>query len=201
MARRSLILLVVLALGAGCDRARETGPTVRPTDDPAVLPADPATDATSECVNLDEGLVVRYPAGWHVNTGEILGPCALFDPEPIEVPRDSEIPVDIAIMIGFAPVPFETLTGEVLGRRTVARERTTVDGRAAMRIAGETTGEGLHDPGLPSYEYFVDLGDTTMVASTFGAGPLPFDRKRIILDRMMATVDFVPAGFRTGDPH
>lgn len=147
-------------------------------------------DETAGCMNPDAGYTVRYPATWHVNTGEILSPCSLFDPDPIDVPRNSEIPIEIAVMIDVEPVPYATLTGNVTGRRDLSREATTVDGRQARRIEGESTGEGLYDRGIRSYQYFVALEETTMVASTWDAGSLPFERKRRILDAMLETVQF-----------
>ncbi len=172
------------------DRGPDENVGITPAEDVDRVPADSAMERTTECANNDDGYAIEYPAGWQVNTGEILSPCALFDPDPIEVPRNSEIPIEIAIMINVEPVPFATLTGDVMGRRNLARELTTVDGRNAMRVDGETTGEGLYDAGIRSYQYFVDLGDTTMVASTYDVGATPFERKRRILDDMMATLDF-----------
>jgi hypothetical protein len=197
------IPLLVVALGAAaCDwQESPEPPGAAPGDAIGRAAADPAMERTAECVNRAEGYAVEYPAAWHVNTEEIFGPCSLFDPDPIEVPPASELPLEIAIQIGFEPVPFATLTGDVLGRRNLSRERTTVDGREAMRIEGETTGEGLHDRGIRSYQYFVDLGDTTLVASTYDVGSLPFERKRSILDAMMATFDFrEPSPLRALDP-
>jgi len=112
----------------------------------------------------------------------------------VKVPPASELPLEIAIQIGFVPVPFAELTEGVFGRRDVVRERTTVDGRQAMRIESESTGEGLRDRGIRSYQYFVDLGDTTMVAGTHAVGAMPFERKRRILDAMMAVFDFREPG-------
>jgi hypothetical protein len=168
-----------------------------PADDAAArvpIPGEPELTLAHECVDRVEGFAVRYPEGWHVYEGEIMGPCSLFDPSPVEVPPSSEFPLEIAIQIGFEPVAFETVTGEVMGRSTIRRERTTVDGREGARIEGVTTGEGLHEPGIRTYEYFVDLGDTTLVAATYDAGTLPFERKRRILDAMIATLDFRAPG-------
>jgi predicted small lipoprotein YifL len=190
MSRRSLLFVLLLTLGlAACERQepREVPPAAR-IDEPTAI--DPAMEQTSECINHVEGFAVEYPATWQTNTDEVLGPCMLFDPEPVEVPPASELPLEIAIQIGFEAVPFATLSREVLGRRDLTRERTTVDGREALRLESETTGEGLHDRGIRMYQYFVDLGDTTMVAATHDVGVLPFERKRRILDAMMATFDF-----------
>lgn len=75
------------------------------------------------------------------------------------------------------------------GRREISRERTTIDGRDAVRMESETTGDGLHPPGIRSYEYFVDLGGSTVIAVTYDAGNLPFEHKRRVLDAMMSTFD------------
>jgi hypothetical protein len=143
------------------------------------------SDATRQCANQLDGYTVAYPAEWHVNPAEFLAPCSLFDPQPIAVPRDSEVPIEIAVMVGVQPMPFEELTGDVLGRRTLSRQATTIDGRPAMRIDGETTGDGLHSPGIRSYAYFVDLGDRTLIAATHDVGPVSFERKRDVLDAII----------------
>jgi hypothetical protein len=184
------VLLLAFVLAA-CEREqpREV-PAAAPADDGNYTATDPAVEQMSECINRMEGYAVEYPATWHVNTDEVLGPCMLFDPEPVDVPLASELPLEIAIQLGFVPIPFAALTGQVLGRRDLVRERTTVDGREALRIESETTGEGLHDRGIRMYQYFVDLGDTTMVAATYAVGALPFERNRLILDTMMARFDF-----------
>ena len=197
MGRSMLGALLALALSAAaCERP---DPVERPAEGTSSEPVgsvavDPAMARTAECAGNANGYAVAYPATWHVNTGEILGLCSLFDPDPIEVPRDSEIPIEFAVAIGFQPVPFPTLTGDVLGRRVLSRQPIKVDGRDAMRIESESTGEGLHDAGIRSYQYFVDLGDTTLIATTYGAGSLPLERKRRILDAMMAMLDFREPG-------
>lgn len=169
------------------DAAADTALGAAPEGGEAV---DPAMEQTSECVNTTTGYAVRYPADWYVNASDIVDPCSLFDPEPIEIPRDSEIPIDIAVMLDVESVPITTLSGDVRGRRNLSRERTTVDSREAVRIEGESTGEGLYDRGQRSYQYFVDLGDSTLIAATYEAGSIPFERKRRILDAMMETFDF-----------
>ena len=191
------IAFFALALSAAaCERP---DPAEQPTEETSSVLAgdvtvDPAMARTAECADSANGYAVAYPATWHTNTGEILSPCSLFDPDPIEVPRDSEIPIEFAIAIGFQPIPCATLTGDMLGRRVLSRQPTRVDGRGAMRIESESTGEGLYDAGIRSYQYFVDLGDTTLIATTYGSGSLPLERKRRILDAMMATLDFRQPG-------
>ncbi len=115
--------------------------------------------------------------------------CSLLDPEPITVPPATEIPLDIAVSIRLEPVPYETVAGDVRARRELSRQETTVNGREAVQIESEATGEALHPEGVRSYQYFVNLGDTTMIASTYDGGTFPYDRKRRVLDAMLATFD------------
>jgi hypothetical protein len=185
-----------LALAAllGCAPQDLRDPPADDVDAGVPIPGEPDLTLANECVDRVEGFAVQYPAGWNAYHGDIVGPCALFDPEPIEVPPASEFPLEIAIQIGFEPVAFATVSGEVMGRRTIQRDRITVDGREGARIEGVTTGEGLHERGIRTYEYFVDLGDSTLVAATYDVGTLPFERKRRILDAMMATFDFRAPG-------
>lgn len=187
---RSCVCVVLLALVLGCGRSD----TSERADEPGSpyttdQPADEAMERTAECVNEAESYSVQYPADWHVNTEGVLGSCSLFDPDPIEVPRDSEIPLEIAVIIDVESIPFTAATGDVLGRRDLVRERTTVAGREAMRIEAESTGEGLYDRGIRSYQVFVDLGDRTMIAATYDVGSLDFERKRRLLDLMMETLE------------
>jgi hypothetical protein len=186
---------LALWLAAACARPH---PEPDPPDEPAPVelaePAalDPAMEATELCVDDVHGFAVEHPAGWFTNPDDVLTPCALFHPEPFEVPRNAEIPIDLAVMIDVEPVPIETISGDVLGRVDLARGETTVAGHHAVRVESETTGEGLHEPGIRTYQYFVELADDrTLVAATYDAGELDFQRKRRILDAMMATLAFV----------
>lgn len=185
-------LILPLALfAAACDTEDpDAAPDAEIPASDAQTAADPAMEQSSACVNGVEGFTVRFPEGWHVHASSLEGGCSLFDPEPIEIPMGSEFPLDFAIQIDIESVPVETFTGDVMGRRTLSQEPTSAAGREAVRIMGEETGEGLHDRGIRSYRYVVDLGETVFIASTYSVGTLPFERKRRILDAMMATVDF-----------
>lgn len=211
MNRALLVATAFLLLAAACDQDRSQGaPAAVPAaeesvvragdgavdgEEPASAPElEPVMGETRECMNREQGYSLEYPADWQVNDAELMGPCALFDPDPLDVPENSELPPSIAVAIDVEPVPFATVTGEVMGRREISREATIVDGRTAVRMEAESTGEGLHDRGLRSYHYFIDLGAMTMVATTHGVGDMPFDRKRRILDAMMATLEFHEPG-------
>lgn len=175
---RSALLLLALGVTA-CER-REA-PETR---------ADTAIAVTARCVNEADGYAVSYPAEWHVNAGDILGRCAVFDPDPIHIPENSELPIEFAVMLDVEPVAFSTIAGDVLGRRDRSREPTRVGGREGLRIDTETTGEGLHSAGILMYMYVVDLGDRAMIATTYDVGTVPFERKRRVLDAMMGTLEF-----------
>lgn len=190
---RAASLMLAVAVFA-CEAAERPDPAGGAEEPEAPVGAETAMAETAECVNEADGYVIRYPASWDVNAGDILAPCSLLDPEPIEIPEASEIPLEIAVIIGVEPVPFQILSRDVLGRRDLLRHQTTVDGRSAVRLESETTGEGLYDAGIRFYQVAVDLGDRTFVAATYEVGLLPLDAKRALLDRMMATVRFQEPG-------
>lgn len=195
----TLILLFTLTAGVACGREeappQETPPAEPATPAPLAFTPDTVLGSHQECTNRSEGYAVAFPEGWHTNPDGALGPCSVFHPQPFRIPVDSEMPVELAVMIGFEAVPFADLTGEMLGRRVISREAARVDGREAMRMLSESTGDGLHEPGLRAYQFFVDLGDTTMIATTYDADAEPaFERRRRILDAMMASFDFRAPG-------
>jgi hypothetical protein len=154
---RSMMALVALSCAlTACEQQMSGG-----HDGETEVTAD-AMGATRTCVDDAHGYSVEYPATWHVDTEGLFGACSLFDPDPVTVPVESEVPLEIAIQMGIASMPAATLTGDVMGRRNLQRERFTVAGRDAVRIEGETTGEGLHSRGIRMVEFFVDLGERTL---------------------------------------
>ncbi len=191
----SAILLAAGAavLLAGCgDRPGERG-----AGDPASAPAangtvssDTVMAARWDCANPPDGYYLEYPAGWRTNRADILPLCSVFHPDEFEIPRESEMPAEFAVTIGFEEIAFASLTGEMFGRREISRRNVRVDGREGVAILSESTGEGLYDAGMRAYQYFVDLGTTTMVATTYDVGEPYFERRRQILDAMMASFDF-----------
>ncbi len=136
----NLAVSVMLAAGmAACDRtAPATQPAAAPSAEVAGVNAEPARggigivpamEQTRRCENPAAGYSVDYPDRWQVNTGSTMDACSLFDPGPIDVPENSEIPPSIAVMIDVEPVAFAAVTGEVLGRHEKVRESTLVAGR------------------------------------------------------------------------
>src|SRR5690606_34707589 len=106
---RSLFVTLGLATTA-CAGDSADDPEEAATPDVSAGPTpDPAMELTTACVNRAEGYAVEYPTDWNVYTGALGGPCTLFDPDPIVIPEGSELPIEIAIILGFEPVPLSTL--------------------------------------------------------------------------------------------
>lgn len=97
MSRFVLLFIAAAAFVASCGPRSATDGSQEPTETRTDVP-DSAMEETAECTNPPYGYSVRYPADWHVSTGEVVDPCSLFDPDPIDVPPASEIPIDIAMM-------------------------------------------------------------------------------------------------------
>jgi hypothetical protein len=153
----------------------------------ACSPETPPALAWQQCTSTEGGYVAEYPAAWHTNDGRVMSPCALFDPQPIEVPPASELPSDIAVAIFVHHVPFETVASASMGVRVIASDDRQVAGRRAVRRLLEQTGEGLLDAGMRTMDYVVDWGDgRTLTAHSHDAGDPDFDTKQQVLDAMMA---------------
>jgi hypothetical protein len=179
-------LCTAILLAIACERGSPDAPAL-PASDVSDAAAEDAMPRRASCVNPVHRYSVEYPADWQANTNGIVSPCSLFDPASVSVPPASELPLEIAIRIAFEPVALSTIAGDVMGRRVLASDTTSLAGRTAIRLTAETTGEGLHDRGIGFYEYLIGLGDTTVVATTYGVGTPEFERKWRVLDAMMSS--------------
>jgi hypothetical protein len=186
MSHRPAFFLAVLivAAAAACER--------RPTP-AATRPVEPSSAPEwQRCTNPEHGFSVSFPDDWQTNSGEVMPECSAFDPEAIEIPPASEIPFEIAIVIGVEPVQYEELTAPSRWERIHTTERVQVDGRRGRRIEAEATGEGLASAGLRSTRFVVDLGEgRSLIATTHQTGP-DYRRDQEILARMMETIT-IPA--------
>ena len=151
-------------------------------------PVRPPAAAWKSCTHPKHGFSVSYPADWRTNDGRVLPPCSLFDPSPIVVPEQSEIPFEIAIWIGVEETPFDSNPTSSQWERVLSAETVTVRGAQAVRVEVEATGEGLAERGMRSFRYAVDLGGgRTLVATTHDASP-SYEAHKKVLARMMETI-------------
>jgi hypothetical protein len=182
-------VVLILAATAACERRPAAPPTPRAAE-------PPKAEQWRQCTNPEHGFSVSYPDDWHSNSGEVIAECSAFDPEEFEIPPDSEMPFEIAIVIGIEPVQFEELTVPSRWERIHLTERVAVDGRRGRRVEAEATGEGLASAGLRSTRYVVDLGEgRSLVATTHQTGP-DYRRNQEILARMMESITVPETAFR-----
>ena len=174
---------MLLAFLAGCSQA----PTPRPSATPA---ASTGGDQTKRCSNTTYGFSVSYPEAWRTNDGSVLPACSAFDPHPLVIPRDSEIPFELAVVFMAQQVPFQPTATSSQFERVLSSERLKVAGRNSLKVEVEATGEGLADRGMRSVRYEIDLGKgRTLVAVTHDANEA-YVRNREILSRMVQTLSF-----------
>jgi hypothetical protein len=189
---RAAALLLALAAPA----CSGDGDAPRPDNAATEAAAGPDTALAASCTNAVDGYTVRYPAGWLVNTGDVLPPCSVFDPRNVDIPVDSELPAAIAVVIWRQDVSFRQATDFAadLSVDLVSARDAEVDGRPALRAELRHTGWGLYDAGQRSYAWYVDVDGQTLIAVTHDvqdADPPPFAARQRILDAMMASVRIV----------
>lgn len=175
---RSLILLLTLSMLPGCGSPNETEQRAQ------------ASGLTQRCTNPEHDFSVSYPAGWHTNDGDVIAPCTAFDPEPVEVPPQSEIPFEISIVFTVEEVPFGELTRPSEFEEILFSDRLTGGKREAMLVEAESTGEGLAPPGMRTLRYAIDLGDgRTLVATTHNSNEAEYERDKEILKQMVQSLE------------
>jgi hypothetical protein len=147
--------------------------------------ADALMEESFSCENLDDGYQVDFPAEWNANA-EIGGvpPCSWFAPTEYETGAPGDVPDEVAIEIlvidgSYSPdgEPSERADGFVGATQPATRIR-------------------FESAGVEHYEYVVQLGPTleegpNLVARTTSEMGEDFELNRAILDRMMATMEFI----------
>ena len=153
-----------------------------------------AIELSQRCVNEELGFAISYPAGWQTNDGDVVSRCTVFHDESFALEEGTEIPFTMMVAIEHADVPFQEIVDPEQDRPAIEiddHRETTVAGRDAVVISGEGTGAASLPNGMPVYRYAVDVQDGTFIAATYGVGNLDeFERKRTILDQMMASLEF-----------
>ena len=181
---KNAVAILAFAVLASCSAPTSDVPEPAPA---AQTPA-PALALSQRCTNERDGFTVSYPAGWHTNSGEVMPACSAFDPEPVQVPPQSEMPFEIAIVIDVEEVAFEETATDSQFERVLSSERLIIGGRPALRAEVEATGEGLADRGMRTLRYVLDLGNgRSLIATTHKTGP-SYEREKETLARMIGTI-------------
>ncbi|HEX8410538.1 MAG TPA: hypothetical protein VF883_16860 [Thermoanaerobaculia bacterium] len=174
-------------------RCAAPAPVPEPATNTPAAPAarpDAAPPLSQRCTNAQYRLSIAYPAGWYTNDGSVVPECSVFAPKPVQVPRDSEMPFEIPIVLAVQTVKVEEVTRSSQWERVLSSGPVTVAGRRGVRAEVEASGEGLAEKGMRSVRYAVALGDgRTLLASTHDrAGSYELNQK--ILGRMMESITF-----------
>lgn len=150
---------------------------------------DDDAEAWRSCENASDGYTIEYPGDWRTNDGDVMEPCSLFDPEPIDAAEDTEIPLDLAVIITVDPVDFDDASAPDPFQDELDRETATVDDRSAVRLEVVGTGEGFLPEGVEATRWLVDLQGRTLSAATYDVGDPPYDESQRVLDDMIGTLD------------
>lgn len=190
-------LLTLIGCGDGTGSAGDTpspaGSPTGPAASPSVTPDGEFAEAT-RC-DSPEGYSVSYPASWHTNTGEVVPECGQFAPEPFEVPAGTDERV-APVTIFIDPVEFFRAASPDSETSTeLSRATTVIDGRQAVRLEQESTGEGLYPAGVEQTIYVVDLAigtdDTdpgTLFMTTVDLTEFDYSQSVAVMDRMARTM-------------
>ena len=143
-------------------------PTPQPTPEPTATPtpaspepsALPTSAATASCRSITVGITVTYPAGWFAYSGDARWTCLLFDPQPIDIQLDSELPsVAVAIFEETRPASAVAADFETASVYTILSTGSgTADGHAAVTFEVENTGQGYYEKGVHQTVVIVDRG-------------------------------------------
>lgn len=165
-----------------------TGAPASPTPASPEPSALPTGAPTASCRSETVGITVTYPAGWHAYTGDPRWTCLLFDPQPIDVTLDSELPpVAVAIFDDTRPASTVAADFETASVYTIlATDSGTVDGRPAVAYEFENTGQGFYEKGVLQTVVIVDRGSRgSLVLETIGAAGARYDGNVEVLVRMV----------------
>ncbi len=177
-------------------------PTPTGTDTPTTEPSPTSTAAdvptlSSQCeLSADdasgiESVTFAVPEGWQVEDGN----CEFLDPAANDLEAGTE--PDTALALRIEPVDFATVA-EAEGIEEGARWTGARSGYPAVRISGESTGQGLAPEGEPVLQWLVDLGagtgeqGATLVMSARPSDGADADLAAQALDRIAQTVRVTP---------
>ena len=183
----SLMLLLVLGACGDEDTAAPGSPSPRPPS-PSAQPSRSPSDALAQrCTHPSEGYSVAYPAEWFVADGDRIEPCSFFSSEPLDLEPATEAD-GVAIRLDVLPDPFPEAVRKVESDGGQQSEETSIGGREAVRITGETDDRGLLPPGLATTTWVVDLGARSLLLTTDEGGSDDYATSVEVLDEMARSV-------------
>lgn len=158
--------------------------------------ADALFNAPDTCSNSVDGYRLTYPDSWYTNTqfGSV-SPCSWFSPTDYDVQFESDPPDEIVIFIRV----FEGGYGYFYAPSFTLDEVIDIDGFEVLRR--EEIGGCFKTDGCralpPRYEYVADLGPEgfigpTLLAMTSSEGVPSYELNKAVLDRIMASIEFLP---------
>jgi hypothetical protein len=186
--------------------ADPAGPAAQAAPATAVAPAATAAQATvvaapaaagpssprgwRRCVNTAQDYSIGYPRGWHTTQIRPAEACAQFHPSRFTIPPESEYPLT-ALNARRVPAPPSRADTEF--ERTLLWQRTTVNGRHAVRFETVSTGAGLHLAGTRQYGYVVRLGRGLIsVHTTAEPGETRYAAWKTVTDKAVRTLSVAP---------
>lgn len=184
---RSLLGITAILMMSCTAPAGDPAPATTTRAAPAA-PRDPATSLSQRCTNSQYRLSIAYPAGWYTNDGSVVPACSAFNAEPVQVPRESEMPFEIPIVLAVQDVNVDEVTRSSQWERVLSRAPVTVAGRQGVRVEVEASGEGLAEKGMRSVRYAVALGDGRTLLATTHDRAGSYERNQEILGRMMESL-------------
>ena len=138
------------------------------------------------CQNLEDGYEVEFPSDWNANAefGEV-APCSWFAATEYDAGSGSSVPDEVAIEVFVVDGEREYGDAETSERQ----EGLIGSTQPAFRVR-------VTDGDDEAYEYVVQLGRSfadgpNLVARTDSSMGGDFELNRAVLDRMMATMEFI----------
>jgi hypothetical protein len=167
-------------------------PTEIPSAEPTVAPTpEPSTPAAASCRNDTAGIDVLYPVDWHAYKGDAQWTCMLFDPQPITIDPQTELP-SVAVNIYQDVRAIETVkkdfkTSSVY--KLLRQGSLTVDGLPAVAYEVENTGNGYYSKGVLQTVVLVDRGSRgALVMETVGEAGSTYDGNVSMLELMAGSI-------------
>ena len=158
------------------------------TEEEASPPA--RTEPRSRRCSSDElGYSIAYPADWHQ------AHCAFFDPEPFEVPENSDF-YGAALEVLVAQDSFDNLVRGLTDprfSRVISHEDVTINGLRGARVEVEATGKGLFERGYGIYAYVLDVpGRPPVIVQATRPPRAGWGDRKTVADRAVRSLELAP---------